>query len=214
MDTKVVPRQAWKGEGEVSQSCLTLCDPMDCSLPGFSIHGILQARILEWVTISFSRGSSQPRNWTRIYRIGGRCFNLWAFLVFFLTKSPMAFLWCQEKGGSGEGREPTVPHPPHPQGIFFSQVLRPSHTQSSVGFSLEKLGYMLNMEPNTAAKGRALGLSWMALGRPQEPRQTPVLRGFTRQVDGLLKSSHGPWVNIWSPRNIYGFESPEISTPY
>ena len=38
--------------------CLTLCYPMDCSLPGFSIHGIFQARILEWVTIPFSRGSS------------------------------------------------------------------------------------------------------------------------------------------------------------
>ena len=40
------------------QSWLTLCDPVDCSLPGFSVHGILQARTLEWVTISFSRGSS------------------------------------------------------------------------------------------------------------------------------------------------------------
>ena len=45
-----------------------------CSLPGFSVHGILQARILEWVTISFSRGSSRPR----VSRIGGRRFNLWA----------------------------------------------------------------------------------------------------------------------------------------
>ena len=44
----------------VTQSCLTLCDPMDCSLPGYSVHRILQARILEWVAISFSRGSSQP----------------------------------------------------------------------------------------------------------------------------------------------------------
>ena len=59
---------------KVAQSCLTLCYPMDCSLPGFSIHGILQARILEWVTISFSRGSS----WLRDSRIGGRRFNLWA----------------------------------------------------------------------------------------------------------------------------------------
>ena len=42
----------------------TLCDPMDCSLPGSSIHGILQARTLKWVAISFSRGSSQPRDWT------------------------------------------------------------------------------------------------------------------------------------------------------
>ena len=47
-----------KKEIEVPQSCLTLCDPVDCSLPGFSIHGILQAGILEWVAISSSRGSS------------------------------------------------------------------------------------------------------------------------------------------------------------
>ena len=49
---------------EVAQSCLTLCDPMDCSLPGSSVHEILQARVLEWVAISFSRGSSPPRNQT------------------------------------------------------------------------------------------------------------------------------------------------------
>ena len=46
----------------VAQSCPTLCNPMDYSLPGSSVHGILQARILEWVAISFSRGSSWPRN--------------------------------------------------------------------------------------------------------------------------------------------------------
>ena len=46
----------------VPQLCPTLCDPMGCSLPGFSVHGILQARILEWVTVSFSRGSSRPRD--------------------------------------------------------------------------------------------------------------------------------------------------------
>ena len=49
-------------ESEVAQSCLTLCDPMACILPGSSIHGIFQARILEWVTISISRRSSQPRD--------------------------------------------------------------------------------------------------------------------------------------------------------
>ena len=46
------------------QSCLTLCDPMDSSLPGSSVHGITQARILEWVAISSSRGSSHPGNQT------------------------------------------------------------------------------------------------------------------------------------------------------
>ena len=49
-------------ESEVAQSCLTLCDAMDCSLSGSSIHGIFQARVLEWIAISFSRGSSRPRN--------------------------------------------------------------------------------------------------------------------------------------------------------
>ena len=49
-----------------AQSCLTLCDPMDCSSPGSSIHGILQARILEWVAIPFSRGSSRPRDRTQV----------------------------------------------------------------------------------------------------------------------------------------------------
>ena len=58
----------------VFQSCLTLCDPVDYSLPGSSVHGILQARILEWVAISFSRGSSQPRNQTQVSCIVGRFF--------------------------------------------------------------------------------------------------------------------------------------------
>ena len=50
--------QAKKSESEVPQSCPTLCNPVDCSLPGSSLHGILQARILKWVAISFSRLSS------------------------------------------------------------------------------------------------------------------------------------------------------------
>ena len=55
----------WRLEVKL-KSCLTLRDPMDCSLPGSSLHGILQARVLEWVSISFSRGSSQPRDLTRV----------------------------------------------------------------------------------------------------------------------------------------------------
>ena len=51
------------------------CDPIDCSLPGFSVHGILQARILELVAISFSRVSSQPKNQTEVSCIAGRFFT-------------------------------------------------------------------------------------------------------------------------------------------
>ena len=67
-----------KSESEVTQSCPTLCDPMDCSLPGSSVHGIFQARVLKWIAISLSRGSSQPRGQTRISHIVGRPFTIWA----------------------------------------------------------------------------------------------------------------------------------------
>ena len=57
---------------EVAQSGPTLCDPIDCSLQGSSVHGIFQARILNWVTIPFSRVSSQPRDQTRVSCVAGR----------------------------------------------------------------------------------------------------------------------------------------------
>ena len=53
----------------VTLPCLTVCNPMDCSPPGFSAHGILQARILEWVAIAFSSGSSEPRDQTQVSHI-------------------------------------------------------------------------------------------------------------------------------------------------
>ena len=65
-------------ESEVAQSCPTLCDPMGCSLPGSSVHEIFQAIVLEWIAISFSRGSSQPRDRTRVSRIVDRRFTVWA----------------------------------------------------------------------------------------------------------------------------------------
>ena len=61
-----------------SLSHLALCDPMDCSLPCSSVLGIFQARVLEWVAISFARGSSRPRDWTQVFRIVGRRFTVWA----------------------------------------------------------------------------------------------------------------------------------------
>ena len=63
---------------EVAQSCPTLCDPMDCSLQGSSIHGIFKARVPEWGAISFSRWSSQPRGQTLVSQIAGKCFTVWA----------------------------------------------------------------------------------------------------------------------------------------
>ena len=88
-------------ESEVTQSCLTLCDPMDCSLAGFSVHGTFQARILEWVAISFSRGSSRPRDRTWVSRLLGSRFTLWAtreanfssYLIEFIKLKTPFPLW-------------------------------------------------------------------------------------------------------------------------
>ena len=63
-----------KSESEVTQSCPTLSDLMDCSLPGSSTHWTFQPRILEWVAIPFFRGSSWPRDWTQVSWIAGRFF--------------------------------------------------------------------------------------------------------------------------------------------
>jgi len=61
-----------KSESEVTQSCLTLSDPMDCSLPGSSVHGIFQARVLEWVAIAFS---NFPPYWWYIFNL----LSQWSF---------------------------------------------------------------------------------------------------------------------------------------
>ena len=73
-----------------AQWCQTLSDPMDCSLPGSSVHGILQARILEWVAISFSKGSLQPKDWTWVPCIAGRFPASES-----LGKPPVLGSWCR-----------------------------------------------------------------------------------------------------------------------
>ena len=67
----------WNWKVKVIRWCPTLCNPMDCSLPGSSIHGILQSRIFEWVAIPFCRGSSQPKDQTQVSCIAGKSFTVW-----------------------------------------------------------------------------------------------------------------------------------------
>ena len=89
------------------QLCLTLCDPLDYSPPGSSFHGILQARLLEWVPISFSRGSSWPSDWTQVSCIVGRLLNDWATDSLGVPGKPLNH--CnyvyQEKSGEKEKSE-------------------------------------------------------------------------------------------------------------
>ena len=112
------------------KSCPTPCDPMDCSLPGSSLHGILQARVLEWVAISFSRGSSWPRDQTQVSRIPGRHFNLWA-TRYQQTHST----WSPDHGGW--------------QRIEVLQALRTKASDLSV--LTRALGFHLSDEPTLDA---------------------------------------------------------------
>ena len=70
----------------VAKLCLDLCSPKDCSLPGSSVHEIFQARILEWVAISFSRRSSKPRDQTHIFCVGKGVIYCW-------TNMETSFIW-------------------------------------------------------------------------------------------------------------------------
>ena len=85
------------------QSCLTLCDPMDCSPPVSSVHGILQARILEWLASPFSRGSSQSRDQTQVSCITGR----------FFTTEPL---------GKSHGLQEVTPKVSHCREINFTKI--------------------------------------------------------------------------------------------
>ena len=86
----------------VAQLYLTLCDPTDCSPPGSSVHGILQARILEWIAFSFSRGSSQPRDWTWVSCVADRFFTFWAtgktFNTYVCVLVAYSYLTFQPRG--------------------------------------------------------------------------------------------------------------------
>ena len=73
---KTRDRQQKFGRSEVAQSCPTLYDLIDCSLPGSSVHGIFQAHVLEWVAISFARGFSWPRDRTWVSRMAARHFTV------------------------------------------------------------------------------------------------------------------------------------------
>ena len=96
----------------ITESCSTLCEPMDCSLPGSTTHGIFQARILEWVAIFFSRGSSQSRDWTQVSCTAGTLYplshqgslNLFHFLFWTVFSADRFWTpWSHLEKGSVQG---------------------------------------------------------------------------------------------------------------
>ena len=129
-------------------SRVQLCNPMDCSLSGSSVHGILQARILEWVAISFSKGSSWPRDWTWISSTSGRLFTVWAtrkakkiILTPIIAKVPLSIEFSRQESWSGLPCRPPgdIPNPgieprSHIAGRFTVWATREAQrTQSNAG---------------------------------------------------------------------------------
>ena len=118
--------------GLVAQSCLTLCGPMDCRPPGSSVHGILQARILEWVAIFFSRGSPPLKDRTQVSCIAGRFFTAWAPGKLLQTGGPWNKPNTDSEPGKArwlaKGNPEEMPHlgPPVSLSLFLPKKYFPS----------------------------------------------------------------------------------------
>ena len=125
----------------VAQSHPTLWDSMECSLPGSSVHGILQARILEWVAIPFSRGSSWPRGWTWDSCIAGRFFTIWATREDPGHSVASSKGWVEPKGDATEGSQ--LPILPEAEGQVLlagqSQLYNPMAATSAYTLWLSRL---------------------------------------------------------------------------
>ena len=97
------------------QSCLTLCDPMDCSQPDSCVHGILWVRILEWIAISYSRGSSQPKDWTHVSCVS--CIG--RQILYYCTTWEALLKWEMPKAGNSAGTRNG-----RKQEFYFGQIKR------------------------------------------------------------------------------------------
>ena len=131
-----------------SLSRIQLWDPKDCSLPRSSLQGILQARVLEWVAISFSRGSSWSRDWTHISCIAGRFFTVWA-----TREVPSVFRYYKHSFVREETEAYWLPNPGlylPVQGLTYPPALHPQwnelHTSSLcyIQMKLEYLNYLVH----------------------------------------------------------------------
>ena len=184
-----------KSECEVTQLCPTLCDPVDCSLPRSSIDGIFQVRVLEWVAISLSRGSSSPRDRTQVSHFVGRCFTIWATRevfswVHFSSVTQLCPTFCDPMDCSTPGL------PVHHQPPEFTQThvhwvddaIQPSH--SVVPFShLQSFpaSGSFPMSQFFTSGGQSIGVSASASDLPVNTQDCSLL-GSLRTVCISLQS--------------------------
>ena len=152
------------GGSLVAKSCPTR-DPIDYSPQGSSVHGIFQARILEWVVISFSRGSSQPRDWTQVSCIAGRFFTVWvtreAYSLLLLLSR---FKSCPTLCDPIDSSPPGSPVP----GILQARTLEWAAISFSSAWKWK-------------VKGKSLSRVWLFVTPWTAAYKAPLSMGFSRQ---------------------------------
>ena len=169
----------FQGESEVAQPCLTLFDPVDCNQPGSPVPGILQARTLEWVAISFSRESSELRDRTQVSRIAGRLFNLWA------TRADSSFKVVLDINAHQDPETPQTAANQAPPSLGFS---RQEHWN---GLPFPSQCMKVKSESEVAQ-------SCLTLHDPMDcSYQAPPPMGFSRQEYWSGVPSPSPW-KYWS----------------
>ena len=172
------PKMSLKVKVLVARSCPTLSDPMDYSPSGSSVHGILQARILEWVAVLFSRGSSQPRYRTQVSRIAVGFFTVW--VTGKLKNVPAAKLLqsCPTLCDPIDGSPPGSPVP----GILQARTL-------------EWVAISFSSAWKWKVKVTSLSCVWLFATPWTEAHQAPPSMGFSRQ-------EYWSGVPLPSPKNV------------
>ena len=152
---------------------------MDCSLPGSSVHGTFQARTLEWVAISFSRRSSQPRDWTQVSRIVGRHFAVWATWEIWGRDAwsnrqiwPWSTKWSRAKANRVLPKERTG-HSKHPLPTTQEKTLHMDITRCST----QKSDWLYSLQPKmeklyTGSKNKTGSWLWLRSWTPYCQIQT------------------------------------------
>ena len=192
----------WKSE-HVSQSCPTLCNPKDCSS---SVHGILQARILEWVAIPFFRESSWPRDQTQVSLIAGRFFTIWA------TRKPAFSTRILSGRGGFLGCLRTVstfpppllsPHPSVPRDLTGLSSYNPCYPLSKLICCLMKKWWSMASPTSRILKASSMSTHpGRAKEGPKRPRHLSPALYSSLTAPSLRKGSNK--ASLWGVRDMMG----------